>query len=113
MDIKASRDNYGKVCGVQGLHMEYIDESIDFLLSGSVPYEFRTTVVRGLHTADDFSNIGPWIKGCRRYYLQCFTESGQVLVPGVYSDFTKDEMLVFADLVRPYVGQVSLRGIDY
>ena len=113
MDIKASRDNYGKVCGVQGLHMEYIDESIDFLLSGSVPYEFRTTVVRGLHTADDFSNIGPWIKGCPRYYLQCFTESGQVLVPGVYSDFTKDEMLVFADLVRPYVGQVSLRGIDY
>ena len=36
-----------------------------------------------------------------------------VLVPGVYSDFTKDEMLVFADLVRPYVDQVSLRGIDY
>ena len=92
---------------------KYIDESIDFLLSGSVPYEFRTTVVRGLHTADDFSKIGPWIKGCPRYYLQCFTESGQVLVPGVYSDFTKDEMLVFADLVRPYVGQVSLRGIDY
>ena len=60
-----------------------------------------------------FSKIGPWIKGCPRYYLQCFTESGQVLVPGVYSDFTKDEMLVFADLVRPYVGQVSLRGIDY
>ena len=28
-------------------------------------------------------------------------------------DFTKEEMLGFADLVRPYVGQVSLRGIDY
>ncbi|MCQ5146703.1 anaerobic ribonucleoside-triphosphate reductase activating protein, partial [Enterocloster bolteae] len=36
-----------------------------------------------------------------------------VLVPGIYSDFTKDEMMAFAELVRPYVGQVSLRGIDY
>ena len=113
MDIKASRDHYEEVAGAPGLIMEYIDESITFLLTGSVPYEFRTTVVRGLHTADDFSKIGPWIKGCPRYYLQCFTESGQVLVPGVYSDFTKDEMLAFADLVRPYVGQVALRGIDY
>lgn len=113
MDIKAARDHYGEVAGKPELRMEMIDESIQFLLSGSVPYEFRTTVVRGLHTADDFSKIGPWIKGCSKYYLQCFTESGQVLVPGMYSDFTKEEMLGFADLVRPYVGQVSLRGIDY
>lgn len=113
MDIKASRDHYVEVAGAAGLNMEYIDESIRFLLSGSVPYEFRTTVVRGLHTADDFRKIGPWIQGCPGYYLQCFTESGQVLVPGLYSDFTKKEMLGFADLVRPYVGQVALRGIDY
>lgn len=113
MDIKASRDHYGEVAGAVGLNMEYIDESIAFLLSGSVPYEFRTTVVRGLHTADDFRKIGPWIQGCPGYYLQSFTESGQVLVPGLYSDFTKEEMLGFAGLVRPYVGQVTLRGIDY
>lgn len=32
----------------------------------------------------------------------------EVLVPGIYSEsFTKDEMMAFADLVRPYVGQVS------
>ena len=113
MDIKAGRNHYEEAAGVSGLSMERIDESIEFLLSGSVPYEFRTTVVRGLHTSDDFRQIGPWIKGCPEYYLQCFTESGEVLVPGVYSDFTKDEMTAFADLVRPYVGQVSLRGIDY
>lgn len=113
MDIKAARDHYGEVAGAPALTMEYVDESIDFLLSGSIPYEFRTTVVRGLHTEDDFRKIGPWIKGCPEYYLQSFTESGQVLIPGVYSDFTKDEMMVFANLVRPYVGQVRLRGIDY
>lgn len=113
MDIKAGRNHYEEAAGVSGLSMERIDESIEFLLSGSIPYEFRTTVVRGIHTSDDFRQIGPWIKGCPDYYLQCFTESGEVLVPGLYSDFSKDEMMAFADLVRPYVGQVSLRGIDY
>lgn len=113
MDIKAGREHYGEAAGIPGLAMERIDESIEFLLSGTLPYEFRTTVVRGLHTSEDFRQIGPWIKGCPEYYLQCFSESGQVLVPGVYSDFTKDEMLSFADLARPYVGRVSLRGIDY
>lgn len=113
MDIKASRDRYGETAGAPGLNMDLIDESIEFLLSGSVDYEFRTTVVRGLHTAEDFRRIGPWIRGCARYYLQCFTDSGQVLVPGTFSAFSKDKMLEFAELVRPYVGQVSLRGIDY
>lgn len=113
MDIKAARNRYGETAGAPGLDMTRIDESIRFLLSGSVPYEFRTTVVKGLHTEEDFREIGPWIRGCARYFLQCFTESEQVLVPETYSAFTKDEMLGFAALVRPYVGQVSLRGIDY
>lgn len=113
MDIKAARERYGEAAGAPSLNMTSIDKSIEFLLSGSVPYEFRTTVVRGIHTDEDFRGIGPWIRGCSGYYLQCFTDSGQVLVPGTYSAFTKDEMLGFAELVRPYVGQVSLRGIDY
>lgn len=113
MDIKTSRDSYPLVAGVAKLQMERIDQSIEFLLSGNIPYEFRTTVVQGLHTPKDFDELGPWIKGCSAYYLQCFTESGQILSPGLYSAFTKDEMLGFADQLRPFVGKVELRGIDY
>lgn len=113
MDIKSSHEHYPEVSGISGIKMDRIDESIEFLVSGHIPYEFRTTVVRGLHSSEDFRLMGPWIQGCLKYYLQCFTESGQVLIPGVYSEFTKEEMCQFADLVRPYVGQVSLRGIDY
>ena len=57
MDIKAGRNHYEEAAGVSGLSMERIDESIEFLLSGSVPYEFRTTVVRGLHTSDDSDRL--------------------------------------------------------
>ena len=113
MDIKAGRSRYAAAAGVDGMRLERIDESIRFLLEGSVPYEFRTTVVRGLHTEEDFKEIGPWIKGCGDYYLQNFTESGQVLEPGVFSGFGKEELEGFAQLVRPYVGRAALRGIDY
>ena len=113
MDIKAGRSHYAAAAGVDGMRLERIDESIRFLLEGSVPYEFRTTVVRGLHTEEDFREIGPWIQGCGNYYLQNFTESGQVLEPGIFSGFGKEELEEFAELVRPYVGQAALRGIDY
>mgnify|MGYP003034361257 CR=1 FL=1 len=113
MDIKAGRSSYTTVAGVDGMRLERIDESIRFLLSGGVPNEFRTTAVKGLHTEKDFREIGPWIEGCEKYYLQNFTESGQVLEPGVYAGFEKEELERFAAIVKPYVGEVALRGIDY
>ena len=48
MDIKAGRNHYEEAARVSGLSMERIDESIEFLLSEQHPYEFRTTVVRGI-----------------------------------------------------------------
>lgn len=113
MDIKAARGHYCEVAGIDGLDMARIDESIRFLIHGSVPYELRTTVVKGLHTETDFREIGPWIEGCERYFLQSFTEAGEVLEPGVFSAFSVEELEGFAALVRPYVGSVALRGIDY
>lgn len=113
MDIKAGRDRYETAAGVCGLDMKRIDESIRFLLEGHLPYELRTTVVRGIHEAEDFRQIGPWIKGYRRYFLQAFKDSGDILVPQAYDAFSAEEMRAFMELVRPYAEEVSLRGIDY
>lgn len=113
MDIKAGRSHYGVVAGVDGPVMERIDRSISFLVNGDVPFEFRTTVVKGLHTEEDFREIGPWIGGCSSYFLQCFQSSGEVLVPDRFDAFSKDELVRFGEIVRPYVGNVRIRGIDY
>lgn len=112
MDIKAGRSRYGNAVGISSPDINRIDESIAFLLHGSIPFEFRTTVVKGIHTEEDFTEIGPWLQGCENYYLQCFKESGQVLIPGTFDAFSKEEMLHFADIVRPYVKNVFLRGMD-
>ncbi len=111
MDIKSSKERYPVVAGAPFINMENIEESVDFLKSGVVPYEFRTTVVRELHSPEDFEKIGRWIEGADRYFLQNFVDSGNVLDP-VFTGCTKDELTSYMEIVRPYVKEVSLRGID-
>lgn len=112
MDIKAAPHRYPVVCGQKTLEMSAVLESVEFLKTGALPYEFRTTVVKGLHTEADFRAIGPWIAGCPHYYLQNYVVSEQVLCPDGLASFSPEELLAFAEIVRPFVGEVALRGVD-
>ncbi len=112
MDIKSGRDNYQQAAGVPGLQINHIEESVSLLMNGTLPYEFRTTAVKGIHTAEDFMDIGKWIAGCSHYYIQNYVDSDQVLCPG-YSSFTKEELMEFVNIVSPYIPQTALRGTDY
>ena len=112
MDIKTCKERYPDVAGIPSLHIEGIMESIEFLKRGTVPYEFRTTVVKELHSAADFEAIGQWLSGCSNYFLQNYVDSDRVLVPG-FSSCSKDELLSYLEIVKPYVAHAELRGVDY
>lgn len=112
MDIKSGLSGYRSAAGNQFLNLDRIRESISWLIAGTLPYEFRTTAVKGLHTAADFAEIGPLIAGGSRYYLQNYQESDRVLNGSAFSSFSREELLAFADLVKPYVQETALRGID-
>lgn len=112
MDIKAGRENYSRTAGFPGIRLDEIEESVSFLMNGTIPYEFRTTVVKELHSRQDFLDIGQWLKGCSHYYLQNYVDSEEVLCSG-FSALTKEELLAFADLLKPYIPVAELRGIDY
>lgn len=112
MDIKAGRFHYPSACGCLTLDMEAIEESISFLMQGETPYEFRTTVVKGLHTSRDFEDIAQWIGGCSQYFLQGFIDSGNVLKPG-FSPFSRKELEEFLSIVQKTIAHVGIRGVDY
>lgn len=112
MDIKTCKERYPEAAGIPFLQIGGIMESVEFLKHGSVPYEFRTTVVRELHSAEDFERIGTWLSGCSQYYLQNYVDSDQVLVPG-FTSCTREELLTFMDIVKLHVKSVALRGVDY
>ena len=109
MDIKNSPSRYAQTAGVSGLDLGPIRASVAWLLEDRVDYEFRTTAVRQFHDSDSFRAIGTWIQGARRYYIQNFVDRDTVAYAGL-SGFSRDELEGFADLVRPFVACVELRG---
>lgn len=114
MDIKSGPGGYTKAAGItnSGI-LRRIEESRDLLINGDIPYEFRTTVVDGIHTAEDFREIGPFIKGCRSYFLQAYKESSTVLdLSAGFGTPKKEELLSYAELVSSYVEKVDIRGVD-
>ena len=110
MDIKNSPARYAETVGLRAFDLKPVRESVEYLLTGAVPFEFRTTVVREFHDDDSFAEIGRWIQGAPRYYLQGFVDSERVLEGGLHP-CTKEEMARFAAIVRPFVGQAELRGV--
>ena len=80
------------------------------LMEGRTDYEFRTTVVRELHTRREILEIGQWLRGARRYVLQCFVDSGGLIAQGLHG-LEEAEMEALAQAARPFFGQVSIRGL--
>ena len=79
MDIKNSREKYAETAGIQNLLLDNIEKSISLLLENKVDYEFRTTVVNELHTKEDIKNISVLIKGAKKYFIQNFKDSGDII----------------------------------
>ncbi len=111
MDIKAGRDNYPAVTGTVRPGLAAVEESVELLKTCGVEHEFRTTVVRELHSEADFADIGRWLRGEERYFLQAFKDSGD-LVSGSCSPCTREEMERFLSVVRGSIPAAELRGMD-
>lgn len=73
MDIKNSLEKYEKTCGAE-VDLERAKLSVELIRNSGLAYEFRTTVVPGLHNLKDFEKIGQWLKGSDRYVLQEFRD---------------------------------------
>lgn len=110
MDVKNSKERYAETVGLTGFDISRVDESISFLLRGDVEYEFRTTVIKQFHDRDSFIGIAEWIKGAEKYYLQGFVDRDTVPFAGLEAR-TEEEMKEYAEIVKPYVKSVELRGM--
>ena len=111
MDIKNRPEKYAEAVGIPGFDAAPVLESAQLLRSSGVDYEFRTTVVREFHTLEDIRAIGEWLKGSKRWYLQQFVDSGDLVGTGCHGREPL-ELRAFARMAEPYFGTVEIRGID-
>lgn len=111
MDIKNSPARYPQTAGIPTLDLNPIQDSVSFLLSDAVDYEFRTTVAAQLHDEECFRDIARWIAGAKRYALQEFKDSGDILTQGL-SPCTPEQMQAFLSVLKPLIPGAFLRGSE-
>ena len=111
MDIKNSPELYGLTVGRDDVDIAAIAKSKDMLLKGETEYEFRTTVVKGIHTKESLAEAAKWIAGAKEYYLQQFKDSGDLLKGEGLSAFDETEMHELCETVKNYVPAAEVRGV--
>lgn len=111
MDIKTSPERYAEVTGVTNeSFFENVKKSVELLKECGIPHEFRTTTAKELQNAEDFLKIGQWLKGEKRYFLQQYESSGE-LVGKEMTPYEKEELEEFKKLMENFVEDVEIRGI--
>ncbi len=116
MDIKNSFEKYAITVGIPDFDAAPVFKSAKLLLNGSVPYEFRTTLVRGFHTEEDMVKIGRSLDGAKNYFLQNFKNSGDLVgfgnnMPCVpLEGFPSREIEHFRDILSQYAENVGIRN---
>jgi len=123
MDIKSSKEKYGLATGLEDMDIGRIERSMELLKNSGISYEYRTTVVKGLHTSEDILEIGKWIemKPFAGYYLQAYKENEKGILnlsfprTELFASFTKEEMHAMANMLSGLSGmnnRVFLRGVE-
>ena len=108
MDIKNCPARYDETCGGVSV-LPLVQESVRLLMESHVDYEFRTTVFSPAHGPEEMAAIGQWLRGAKRYFIQAFVDSGDLI--GTGKPLSQDEMNALLQTVLPYLPTAQLRGI--
>ena len=101
---------YNQTAGCN-VDMDSIVRSVDFLKQGTVDYEFRTTVTKNFHSEQSIRQMAQWLQGAKRYYLQQFVDSGD-LIDNSITGVDDKTLHNYLQIVQEYIPHAVLRGID-
>ena len=115
MDVKNSPAMYAQTVGLESMDLAPIEESLRFLIGGTVPYELRTTLVSQLHTEESIQDMGAWLAGLvpgmkpKKLFLQSFVDRDTVLFAGLTAPET-ETTADFAKILAPFAETVTIRN---
>ena len=110
VDVKNSPEKYALTVGLDKFDITPVKKTVDLLINGTVDYEFRTTVTDELFEEKDFLKIGEFIKGAKRYFIQQFKDSGNLIEKDFFSLCSKETLISFKKAIEPFVKSVEIRG---
>lgn len=113
LDVKNTPERYGETVGIPHFDTNPIDASIDFLLQGTTACEFRTTVVRELHTPDDLRAIAQRLKDGPAWFLQSYLDAESVIAgAGSLHAWNPDDLRAVLPCLQKIMPRTFLRGVE-
>lgn len=115
MDVKNSPAMYAQTVGLENMNLSAIEESLRFLIDGTVDYELRTTLVNPFHDCTSIQDMGVWLGGLvpgkrpKKLFLQSFVDRDTVLFAGLTAP-EKETTEAFAKILGPFAEQVTIRN---
>ena len=117
MDIKNCRESYARTVGLDLIDIGRVERSVELLMGAkaderipdSFDFEFRTTVVKELHTEEDFLKIAQWLEGEEKYFIQPFVDSGD-LISGGLNGYDKNYLSYLVNMLKVKIPNTMLRG---
>lgn len=108
MDIKAISNKYYKVIN-KNIDFDKILESIKLIKKSNIKHEFRTTIMKGIHSVSDIVEINKLIKDSP-LFLQNFEYTDSVKDRSI-KGFSKDELLDMKKELKEY-SNITIRFIE-
>ena len=109
MDLKSSKEGYSKAVGIDNFDVSVIEESVNILQSCDIDHEFRTTLVKELHSEKEIHGIGKWLNKDQKLYLQHFEDRGSNIVQNL-TGFSEKETKAIKDILKTYIAFIGIRG---
>lgn len=110
VDIKNSDEKYDETVGVKNIDLAPLNASIDYLCRGKIDFEFRTTVVAEFHTENDIEKIAVKINRAKKYFLQNFVDSGNLIGENLHAADEKT-LAKMLEIAQKHIPDAKLRGI--
>ncbi len=110
MDIKNSKEKYALTAECSDGDLANVEKSISILKQNKVDYEFRTTIVNEYHTVEDIKSIAEWIVPAKKYFLQNFTDSGDLIKDGLTAA-NRETLDLMRSAASKLILNTELRGI--
>ncbi len=109
MDIKNSEEKYPTTTGVENSRINKIKETIEFLKTSGIGYEFRTTMMAELHNMESMEGIKNLIGNAKKLYLQKYIDSNNCIAHGFHA-VSEEDAIKFRNYLRQFIDKVELRG---
>ena len=114
MDVKNCPGRYAETVGLPKYDLGKVEESLRFLMTGSVPYELRTTVVKQFHDDEAMAQMGAWLaslsdKKPQALFLQKFVDRDSVIFAGLLPPESAD-LEHYSSILSQYVEKIAIRG---